>query len=422
MVENTSNIKKHTCPTCGGQLIVNEVRKMYECPFCGVTFDYEYFREDDVLERASRAIRLGEFQSAKDAYEFMLAKEPSNFEALRGMILVYAGARSTAEFADPKKLKTKNTPAVDEKILYAIEHCLPEHQSYFSKMKELFDAAHVYEEGLNKSKDLRSDQKREYSEMQRIEDKKGELLFQFRDPNDPAADMIKMHPRSVAGCLIALYVFYAIFVLLIFGAMKNPYTKATSEKTRSTKATTRVNYTMPDYFNNYMVEKELKEMYEKRGMDPAEASKKAAADAKNAQKNMQKYVAIDYNSFSNKMAEESESKRLEKEEKWNKDHANMDRNRMLFLLIPAGILVLACIYLFHREYRIKKFETETMKPYRDKASEITDEILKNEESTNRMKTNLTHLYQEMKKLDPVPEKVSMPVTIKEKKQSRKRWE
>lgn len=422
MVENTSNIKKHTCPTCGGQLIVNEVRKMYECPFCGVTFDYEYFREDDVLERASRAIRLGEFQSAKEAYEFMLAKEPSNFEALRGMILVYAGARSTAEFADPKKLKTKNTPVVDEKIQYAIEHCLPEHQSYFSKMKELFDAADVYEEGLNKSKDLRSDQKREYSEMQRIEDKKGELLFQFRDPNDPAADMIKIHPRSIAGTLIGLYVFYAIFVLLIFGAMKNPYTKATSEKTRSTKATTRVNYTLPDYFNNYMVEKELKEMYEKRGMDPAEASKKAAADAKNAQKNMQKYVVIDYNSILNKSADKSESQRLEKEEKWNKDHANMDRNRMLFLLIPAGVLVLACIYLFHREYRIKKFETETMKPYRDKASEITDEILKNEESTNRMKTNLTHLYQEMKKLDPMPEKVSMPVTIKEKKQSRKRWE
>ena len=421
MAENISNLKKHTCPTCGGQLIVNEVRKMYECPFCGVTFDYEYFREDDVLERASRAIRIGEFHSAKEAYEFMLAKEPSNFEALRGMILVYAGARSTAEFADPKKLMTKNTPVVEEKIQYAIEHCLPEHQSYFSKMKELFDAAHVYEEGLNRSKDLRSDQKREYSEMQRIEDKKGELLFQFRDPNDPAADMIKMHPRSVAGCLIALYVFYAIFVLLIFGAMKNPYTKATSEKTRSTKATTKVNYTMPEYFNNYMVEKELKEMYEKRGMDPAEASKKAAADAKNAQKNMQKYVAIDYNSILNKRSEESESQRLEKEKKWNKDHANMDRNRMLFLLIPAGVLVLACIYLFHREYRIKKIETETMKPYRNRASEITDEILKNKESTNRMKTNFTHLYQEMKKLDPVPEKVSIPVTDKRRK-PRKRWE
>lgn len=422
MAENISNLKKHTCPTCGGQLIVNEVRKMYECPFCGVTFDYEYFREDDVLERASRAIRIGEFHSAKEAYEFMLAKEPSNFEALRGMILVYAGARSTAEFADPKKLMTKNTPVVEEKIQYAIEHCLPEHQSYFSKMKELFDAAHVYEDGLNKSKDLRSDQKREYSEMQRIEDKKGELLFQFRDPNDPAADMIKMHPRSVAGCLIALYVFYAIFVLLIFGAMKNPYTKATSEKTRSTKATTKVNYTMPEYFNNYMVEKELKEMYEKRGMDPAEASKKAAADAKNAQKNMQKYVAIDYNSILNKRSEESESQRLEKEKKWNKDHANMDRNRMLFLLIPAGVLVLACIYLFHREYRIKKIETETMKPYRNRASEITDEILKNKESTNRMKTNFTHLYQEMKKLDPVPEKVSIPVTDKRLRKPRKRWE
>ena len=46
MTEMSSNLKKHTCPTCGGQLIVNEVRKMYECPFCGVTFDFDLVRDE----------------------------------------------------------------------------------------------------------------------------------------------------------------------------------------------------------------------------------------------------------------------------------------------------------------------------------------------------------------------------------------
>ena len=51
MSDSVLNVKKHTCPTCGGQLRVDLSRQMYECPFCGVTFDYAYFNEDDVIDR-----------------------------------------------------------------------------------------------------------------------------------------------------------------------------------------------------------------------------------------------------------------------------------------------------------------------------------------------------------------------------------
>ena len=98
--EVVSNIKKHTCPTCAGQLIINQERQMYECPFCGVTFDYEYFREDDVLSRADRFLKSSQWDAAVDAFDFMLAKDPHNFIVLRGKILAVSHMHSLAEMAN----------------------------------------------------------------------------------------------------------------------------------------------------------------------------------------------------------------------------------------------------------------------------------------------------------------------------------
>ena len=48
-------VQDHVCPSCGGVLSVDLKRQMYECPFCGVTFDYDYFREEAVLGIAKGA-------------------------------------------------------------------------------------------------------------------------------------------------------------------------------------------------------------------------------------------------------------------------------------------------------------------------------------------------------------------------------
>ena len=72
---------------CGGLLDIDIDRQVYICPFCGVTFDYEYFRKDNVLDIATKSLNRREFGAAKDAFEYMLQKDPHNFEALRGLIL-----------------------------------------------------------------------------------------------------------------------------------------------------------------------------------------------------------------------------------------------------------------------------------------------------------------------------------------------
>ena len=80
-------IKKLACEACGGQLIIDEMKQNYTCQFCGVTYDYEYFREDDIHTKAERYLHRHEFKAAREALEFLLEKEPSNSYALEKLLL-----------------------------------------------------------------------------------------------------------------------------------------------------------------------------------------------------------------------------------------------------------------------------------------------------------------------------------------------
>ena len=85
-----SNIKKHQCPSCGGNLSVDNDKQMYRCTFCGSTYDYEYFREEKMHELGETYLSRGEFMAAADAYKFTLKKNPHDFLALRGLLLAAA--------------------------------------------------------------------------------------------------------------------------------------------------------------------------------------------------------------------------------------------------------------------------------------------------------------------------------------------
>ena len=80
-------IKKLACESCGGQLIIDEMKQNYTCQFCGVTYDYEYFREDDIHTKAERYLHRHEFKAAREALEFLLVKEPSNSYAGEKLLL-----------------------------------------------------------------------------------------------------------------------------------------------------------------------------------------------------------------------------------------------------------------------------------------------------------------------------------------------
>lgn len=134
-------LKSNLCPTCGGLLDIDLDKQMYICPFCGVSFDYEYFREDNVKEVASKAVRRSEFGSAKDAYEFMLSKDPHDFEALRGLFLC------KIQWTDMNRMYNDSEVDVyadEPALLNAIGKCRPEHKAYFEKVREALNELRHY--------------------------------------------------------------------------------------------------------------------------------------------------------------------------------------------------------------------------------------------------------------------------------------
>ena len=70
--------------------MVNNDKQLYICASCGSTYDYEYFREEEMHSMADTYLSREEFMAAVDAYRFILRKDPHDFRALRGLMLVAA--------------------------------------------------------------------------------------------------------------------------------------------------------------------------------------------------------------------------------------------------------------------------------------------------------------------------------------------
>ena len=67
-------VKIHTCSKCGGALEVNDELQRYECPFCGVSYEYSYFQKKVVLEMADSSLHAGDFPFAEKRYLYALKK------------------------------------------------------------------------------------------------------------------------------------------------------------------------------------------------------------------------------------------------------------------------------------------------------------------------------------------------------------
>ena len=144
-------VKSNICKQCGGLLDIDLDRQVYVCSYCGVTFDYEYFREDNVLELAKKALVRQEFGSSRDAYDYMLKKDPHNFEALRGLILCSWKWKSMKPLLQHKRVfMDKKNP----QLVYAIEHCLPEHKDYFLKIQDSLEVMNSYRKNRAKLQNI----------------------------------------------------------------------------------------------------------------------------------------------------------------------------------------------------------------------------------------------------------------------------
>ncbi|MBR3142066.1 MAG: hypothetical protein IKF09_02830 [Clostridiales bacterium] len=212
------DVNMHICPTCGGKLLVDTERQMYECPYCGVTFDYDYFREESVLGIAAQSLMNKEFTSADRAYDFLLEKEPDNFEALRGKALVAMNIPKIDDISSLDLYSKIDYKSACKEIDRAIGSSKPQDHEYFTVMKDIVDAGNEYIE-----------------DKARLEKQRSERTRTLYDLNDYVKERdticiyssARIRPKKAVILTVVCYIFCCLLVFLGYkAANRNPYSKA----------------------------------------------------------------------------------------------------------------------------------------------------------------------------------------------------
>ena len=183
---------KHQCDSCGGQLTIDEDKQLYKCPFCGMTFDYEYFKEEDVHKKIKDALRTKEYNAAKDACEFILAKDPHDLEALKGLFLSSAHIGNFSQTFNFETLQgiSYNT-SVMERIM---DSANPEDKDFFRKCEEVLQSG----EELKKINDEKTALEKELKQHQHYVD-------------DAAA--LRTGGLTLPICIIMMGIYFLLLVL-----------------------------------------------------------------------------------------------------------------------------------------------------------------------------------------------------------------
>lgn len=142
-IENRNNrglkmgqIKKRQCPSCGGNLIEDSEKQIYRCASCGSSYDYDYFREEQLHEMGETYLSRGEVEAAVDAYRLILKKVPHDFLALRGMMLASAYLRDMDGFSrigDAKHFSYDSQLAGE-----VLDSASEEDKEYFSEFRKIY--------------------------------------------------------------------------------------------------------------------------------------------------------------------------------------------------------------------------------------------------------------------------------------------
>ena len=129
-------IKKRQCPSCGGNLIDDNEKQMYRCTSCGSSYDYDYFREEQLHEMGETYLSRGEVNAAVDAYRLILKKAPHDFFALRGLMLAAAYLKDMDGFA---RIGEAKHFSYDSKLVgEVLDAASEEDKEYFTEFAKVY--------------------------------------------------------------------------------------------------------------------------------------------------------------------------------------------------------------------------------------------------------------------------------------------
>lgn len=134
-----SLIRSHDCLRCGAALLYDDEKRIYICPYCDKTYQFDYFNEDKLLSFAVEKLSEKDFGTARDALEFLNKKSSPGFPALCGLWL----ARSEISSIDSLSIDSHHLTQRGDALTPYLEKTKGPERAYFQHIKE---ADALYEE------------------------------------------------------------------------------------------------------------------------------------------------------------------------------------------------------------------------------------------------------------------------------------
>lgn len=206
-----STLFQYLCPACASHLVTNDERKIMVCGSCGNVYDYDYFREDKLIDMADFSRKKGEYTSAAEMYSFMLEKEPDNFRALNGLMLCQNKINALSDVTTLLNKGTFTSKTCD--FVKFKTNCPEDKKAYFETAEDIISNAHKHAD-LSREIDAKSTKARKL--QSKVQGNKDASERQYlRNKNGGYYHPKYLFIISVIG--LALVIAYYIAIFAMFG-------------------------------------------------------------------------------------------------------------------------------------------------------------------------------------------------------------
>ncbi|MBO4242882.1 MAG: hypothetical protein J5883_06350 [Clostridiales bacterium] len=208
-----SGIKQHQCPSCGGNLNIDNEKQLYRCPFCGSTFDYAYFDEEQAMELGQTYLSREEYDAAKDLYKFLLKKDPHDTMALRGLMMASASCNDIKDLM--KVADSEGFSYEEEDVKFVLENCSEKDSEYFRDLSSVYS-------GLKELSDVTSEHNSLREEKKKIEVKRKNLCDKYKECLVPDRYGSSHEPKPMFFIMLAVIaVLTGLLIWLITLVVRN---------------------------------------------------------------------------------------------------------------------------------------------------------------------------------------------------------
>ena len=127
-------------------------QEFFDCPFCGTKFNTVDFHEDEIKVQAEESLKKEAFSSAKEKFNLILESDPSDFDALKGLILCDIKAASLESLETPAVFDPVDIVSLKKLITRLKKQASIKDAEFFNQltvMIDLSDRLKMYQNSIN---------------------------------------------------------------------------------------------------------------------------------------------------------------------------------------------------------------------------------------------------------------------------------